>query len=1185
MEGVKQRLIYWGFDENGNTTVEVKSTVGGYEFRGDLFTDESVPSKWNTLKAKLTNKQAVQDVIEEVAYTWFNRIMAIKILEKRGYLQPTLEYVTDLKTPHLVQEAKRGQHQLKQQKYVDLLQEYLLEDKEEQALGLLLSRLCNNNILLHDVFGRIHDYTEILLPNNLLARNGIIDLINSDEVEDEQYQEVELIGWLYQFYISDKKDEVFKGFKANKKARPEDIPAATQIFTPKWIVKYMVENTVGKIYLDYDTTSSLKPEMKYLVENDTVIPSGVEGQAESRGLIHNLEQLTLIDPAAGSGHILVTGFELLFKMYREQGYTAKNAVLSILQNNLFGLDIDDRAMQLSRFAVLLKAAEFYPEILKENTNNTVVLPHIYSFPESHDFQLDELQSFLTAQGSSYVNELRTALQLLNEGKNIGAALKLELTADAYFFITKQYQDWQNQIQAGTLDIMQAGLWENLQPFLAVLLVMSKKYTAVVANPPYMGKRSMNDPLKDYLNEFYPDSKIDLMTVFMEVCPFLATHNGLIGMINLPSWMFISSFEELRKKLLKSFSFESLLENGRGIFGSDFGSVAFILSKNISKNSVGKYKRLFDPNDKGKVESVSTKEKRFFKSKQTFIHKKDNFFKIPGTPIAYWVSERIIEVFKEKNLNDNATLFQGIITGDNKKFLRDWHEVSLMNLGLKYSDINETDLENKYWVPYNKGGDSRKWYGNQEYVVNFHKSGRDFTRGKHQFSEYFFKPCFSWTYLSISSLDTRYFPEGFIWDVSGSSAFPHDSEDINYFIPLIASKVGYLLLNIINPTINFQVENLCLLPIIYPEKLIKDKVIYHTDENIISSKKDWDSRETSWDFATSSLLNESASLKAAYQKWQDNVTQEFLQLHANEEELNRIFIDIYGLQEELTAEVALKDITILQDELDRNQLEQLEPLLREQRANAVVLPIKKDEVISQFLSYCIGLFMGRYRLNKPGLHIAHPNPTEEEIAPYVIARKEAIPSTKEFTFSIDEDAIVPLMSSECAFPDDALVRIKNLIHDLWGEDTLTENSNFINECLGSDLDRWLTDKFWGYHTSMYKKKPIYWMFSSNPKKPQQAAFKVLVYMHRMDKYTVSKIQRNYLHPHQEWIKKEIENLVANEVNLSKIELKRLEKLRSWDIECRDYNEVLKSLALQEITFDLDDGVSINYEKFEGAVAKI
>lgn len=1170
MEGVKQRLLYWGFDDQGNSTENLEPTTGGYIFRAEVFNDDSVPAKWQKLKSKLIDKQSVQDTIEEAAYTWFNRLMAINILEKRGYIPATLTYVDGMNTPHIVQNAKRGNHQLKQQKYISLLQQYLIDEQEEQTLGLLLTRLCNNNILLHDVFGRIDDYTEILLPNNLLQRNGFIDLLNSDVITAAEYKEVELIGWLYQFYISDKKDEVFKGFKANKKARPEDIPAATQIFTPKWIVKYMVENTVGKIYLDYDKTSTLKSEMKYLVESDNT----GEQQAISY-ILPSLEELTLVDPAAGSGHILVTGFDLLFKMYREQGYTAKNAVISILQNNIYGLDIDDRAMQLARFAVLLKAAEFYPEVLNANEKGLLLLPHIYSFPEAHHFQIEELQSFLTTQGADFVAEVKEALGLLNQGKNIGAALKIEFSQEAHAFITTRLQDWNTQALTGTLDLLQQDLWNNLTPFLEVLLVMTKKYTAVVANPPYMGQKNMNGKLKDYTIEHYPNSKSDLYTIFIEKTLHLLIPNGKLGLINPPSWMFTTSFSSLRTNLLNNVTIDSLLNLGRGVFGVDFGSTAYVIGKTKNNNSKSTYRNLF--REKVTVDTSEQKEKWFFqKDFNSYLSNQNNFLKIKDAPLAFWLPEKVFSLFENLKKIDNLVKVKvGLQTGDNGKFRRSWYEPSVKSVGFKGY---EKDMK---WFPYNSGGQYRKWYGNHDYVVNWEGNGAIIKSTKPKSvvrnESYYFKESGSWSKMTASGITLRYYPEGFLFDVAGCSFFGKN-DDLKYFIGLLNSQLKIPFIDAINQSFNYEVGQISSVPVKIDNSF--DEVVNKVDFTISISKKDWDSHETSWNFEQSPLLNDGASLKETYQKWQENVSDNFFQLHENEEELNRIFIEIYGLHEELTPEVALKDITILQEELNGKDLEQLESVFRSEGKNAVVLPIKKDEVISQFISYCIGVFMGRYRLDKPGLHIAHPEPIEDELGSYEVVLQDV-----KRTITIDEDAIVPVMGSECAFPDDALVRIKELVHDFWGEATLTENLNFINECLGVDLDKWLTEKLWGYHTSMYKKKPIYWLFCSNPKKTQASAFKVLTYMHRMDKYTVSKIQRNYLHPHQEWIKKEIENAVANESSLSKTDLKRLDKLRMWEIECRDYNETLKALALNEITFDLDDGVTVNYEKFEGAVANI
>ena len=1189
LEGVRQRLSYWGFQANGTNDLTLETTSGGYIFRGQVFTDTSVPATWNKLKKRLTSKQAVQDAIEEAAYVWFNRLMAIKMLEENAYLSPQLRYTPGVRTPLLVQNAKKGQHGIIRRPYLDLLNEYLREDKEEEAFGLLLTRFCNNHALLHDVFGRIDDYTELLLPQNLLQSGGLMDLINGEAIPADDYREVELIGWLYQFYISDKKDDVFAGFKKGKKARAEDIPAATQIFTPKWIVKYMVENTVGKLYLDYEPASGLKAGMKYLVVN--------ESDANGQSLITDLEELTLLDPAAGSGHILVTGFELLFNMYREAGYTARNAVESILKHNLFGLDIDDRAMQLARFAVLLKAASYDATILDKG-----ILPHIYSFPVLADFSEADIQTFLGTQGQPYQPELAEALTLLSQGKNIGSALKIELSLEARSLVARQYEQWQQKQRTASLSIQETSLWNNLCPYLEVLLVLSRQYAAVVANPPYMGQKSMNGPLKDYVNTQYPRSKSDLMTVFMEVIPNLTLNHSRFALINLPSWLFLSSFEKLRDDYLEYYQFDSLLHMGRGIFGIDFGSVAFAMKKEKTENPIGSYFRLHERNFQHI--HYTDIEKLFLYSNGNDTYKYDfslyrdedgiteipehgstegqklfypnisqtNFFKIPGSPIAYWVSEEEKDSYLSGNYFASVcNPKKGIDTGENKTFLRFWYEVSISKCSLASFD------EGRKWYPYNKGGEFRKWYGNRENLINWENLGSEIKsrlswsskKPTIRNTQYHFKEGFSWSTISSTGFSCRYVPPGCMFDNGGCTLFAE--RDLLYLGAMLNSKVASRYLEFLSPTLNFQPGDIGRVLYYDPGKW-RDQITSRANVQIVLSKTDWDCQETSWDFAQSALFNEAPSLKQAYQRWEAVATRDFFQLHANEEELNRIFIDIYGLQEELTPEVLLKDITVLQEELDRSALE---GLVRKED-ELPQLPIKKDEVLSQFVSYAIGVLLGRYRLDVPGLHIAHPNPTEQETAGYTY---------QGHAITIDEDAILPLMGDDGAFPDDALLRTKDLILAIWGEGTLTENLNFLHDSLGMNLHKWLTEKFWGYHTGMYKKKPIYWLFCSNPKKPHQAAFRVLVYMHRMDKYTVGKIQRQYLHPHQEYIRHEIQRLAEQENDLGKSELKRLETLRRHELECRDYNEVLKALSLREIEFDLDDGVDVNYAKFEGAVAKI
>jgi hypothetical protein len=1176
-EGIKARLIYWGFEENGNNPLNLEETTGGYTFRQSVFTDTAVPAKWKKLKARLTNKQAVEDVIEEAAYTWFNRLMAIKILEKNGYIEKHLEYDEGVKVPLMVQNAKRGNNELKEDLYKNLLKEYLREDKDEEAFGLLLTRFCSNNTLLKEVFGRIDDYTEILLPLNLLQNNGFLDLLNSDLIRDEEYQEVELIGWLYQFYISDKKDEVFKGFKNNKKARAEDIPAATQIFTPKWIVKYMVENTVGKTYLDLEPESPLKQEMKYLVVNET--------ESTVAPIISDIPDLTLLDPACGSGHILVTGFELLFKIYREAGHNAKQATLSILEHNLYGLDIDDRAMQLARFAVLLKAAKEYPEILQPiGRQQKIQLPHIYAFPEAANFTNEELQTFL-GNDREHLADLKEALQLLNQGKNIGSALIFDLTPEARKTIANCYQNWKTREH--NLDFNEQLIWNTLKAFVEVLLVITHQYTAVVANPPYMGQKSMNADLKNYVNKNYPKSKSDLFAVFMEVCLNLTSTKAYMGMINQHSWMFLSSYEKLRNQIIDNFSIKNMLHLGPRTFeelsGEVVQSTAFVL-QNINPNELhkGDYFRLVD------FRNNDAKEANFLKASSKFSNiPQTNFEKIPGNPISYWVSEKEFSIIDNNvSLGEISEPRAGLQTSDNKRFLRYWSEVAIYKIGF-YLERDKALNSNFKWFPHNKGGGKLKWYGNNNIILNFENDGKElkywlennpsdpttkhWSRNLRNY-KFYFQEGITWNAVSSSGTSVRYTPKGFLFDTSGPMLFAE--ENLNYILAFLNSCVFSKFIDIFSQTLSTGSGDFSKVPFLLNKN---NKIEHLVEKNILISKKNWDSRETSWDFEQSSLVEtEASSLKEAFIQWLNEAKEDFFQLHQNEEDLNRIFIDIYGLQEELTAEVPLKDITILQEELNRKSLEKLEPKFRKNGKDTIKLPIQEDEVMAQFISYLIGVMMGRYRLDKPGLNIAHPNPSEEETATYTYNGHK---------IDIDKDAILPLMGEDCAFPDDVLAQAKKLLHAIWGEDSLTDNLNFLQQSLGSNLHNWLTIKFWKYHTGMYKKKPIYWLFASNPKKPEKSAFRVLVYMHRMDKFTVQQIQRNYLYPHQDYVKSKLLSLKENEANLSREEQKELEKLQSWELELRDYNEVLKDLANQQIEFDLDDGVSVNYEKFEGAVAVI
>lgn len=795
LDGVTQRLKYWGFNEEGTNDEKLESTTGGYLFRTEPYTDPEVPAKWSKLKKLLTSKQAVQDIKEQAAYTWFNRLMAVKILEKNGYISEQLSYTTGLHTPMIVQNAKHGQHQLTKKADKELLLEYLKEDREELAFGLLITNLCNRNILLHNIFGRIDDYTEILLPQNLLQKNGLLDLINGNAISDDDYKQVELIGWLYQFYISDKKDEVFAGFKKNKKARAEDIPAATQIFTPKWIVKYMVENTVGKIYLDFEPKSNLKNDFKYLVEN--------ESDKNNKSIINDITQLTLMDPASGSGHILVTGFELLFLIYREEGYTARQAVENILKHNLFGLDIDDRAMQLARFAVLLKAAQYDVEILDNG-----ILPHIYSFPEAIYFNNEELQNFLGHDGHFYIAELKQTLQILNQGKNIGSALKLEISHEALSQIKIQYQIWENQFKTAVLDIEQRVIWNRLKSFLDVLLLLTEQYTSVVANPPYMGLNNMNESLIEYLEEHFWSSRHDLSNVFIGVCIKLSKTNGLIGIINQQSWMFAKSYVELRKELLDTVTFKCFAHLGPHAFpeikGEVVQSVSFIIKNFTQKENKPIFIRL--------VEFNSSEEKeRGFYNKDLYYHslKQSDFESFEQNKLQYGVYKALVNLIKNKHfLKVDFETREGLTTGDNERFIRYFHEVSKNKFNSK-------------WFFHVKGGDYRKWYGNLEIVVNWENNGFEIKNNKtdsgrvrsHNYNEdYILKEGFTWGSFGKTT-SFRYVPKGHIFDSSGSMGFSiaNDNIELKNAIGYLNSKITQSVLPYIKGNNNAKPGHISLIP--------------------------------------------------------------------------------------------------------------------------------------------------------------------------------------------------------------------------------------------------------------------------------------------------------------------------------------------------------------------------------------
>ncbi|AWH75511.1 BREX-1 system adenine-specific DNA-methyltransferase PglX [Dokdonia sp. Dokd-P16] len=1171
MDGVSRKLIYWGFSPKGEILEQPDAVSGGYTFRGDAFDDDNVPELWQSLK-KAVQKKGIEVVVEEAAYTWFNRLMAIRILAKNGYDLPQLDFADGLNnTPILLQKARQGQYDFLNAAEKTRLQRIIGDyNKENDAFALLLVGYCHSHNTLNKVFGKLDDYTELLLPDNMLQDQGFLSLLNTtDAISDDEYKEVELIGWLYQFYISERKKEVFTSFNNNKKAEAKDIPAATQIFTPNWIVKYMVENTAGKIWLDHKPDSPIKDQMKYLVinENNDGHAEPVEARA-AKSLIADVEELTLIDPACGSGHILVEGFDLLYKMYQEEYYTPEEAIQTIFSKNLYGLDIDDRAAQLSTFAVLLKAAQVYPDVWSKDWQL-----NIYPMPEANAFSTQEITYFLGEDGKDYIEEVEKALQLMQQAKNLGSVMQLNLSEESIEFIIERYEYLQTQEHL-TFELQT--IKPKLEQYIPILITLSRKFTAVVANPPYLYQTNMNSGLKKYLSKYYPISKADLFAVFMESTLSMTLQLGFMGMINQHSWMFLSSYEKLREMIIGNYSIQSMLHLGPRSFeelsGEVVQSTAFIL-KNSNKIDKGTYYRLVD------YRNVHEKEKNFIIQNNKFSGIPQTYFnQIPGRPIAYWANKTYQRIFSvSKNLEEISNPRQGMKTLNNKKFIHFWSEVSFKKLNLTARSLSDTNNSIFKWYPINHGGAYRKWYGNNLEVVNWQNDGKEIkTLAKRKYNSVtrtvtnlasYLQHGISWGTIASGSASFRTFPKGFFFSNSGQSLIQTNINDQNYLVALLNSRVSKSILDILTPGMGFESGYLKKIPVIN----VKDFSFKRVEEVISIAKKDWDSREISWDFEQSPLLNNCNSFAKAYQKWDEEVTQDFFELQSNEEELNRIFIDIYGLQDELTPEVALKNITILQDELSGKDLEALEPQFREQGATAVELPINKAVVMQQFISYAIGIFMGRYRLDKPGLNIAHPNPTQEELASYSYNNGHVI---------IDEDAIVPLMGTRANFKDDALYQIQELLDTIWGKETRTENLNFLQDGLNKDLEKYLLKDFWKDHCKVYKKKPIYWLFSS-----KKGAFQVLVYMHRMNAFTVEKIRANYLLEHLKHLNTSIAALEKEEANLTTQQGRRLDQLRKDLRECEEYDMLLKDAADNQIVFDLDNGVTENYKLFDGVVEKI
>lgn len=1181
--GIAAKITTLGFDKNGNVAEEHRPQLmqGGSLWNEQLQT-EGFYYQWMSLYNRIQQK-GISEVYEEAAYTWFNRLCAIRILQKNNLCSPVLAYADAARTPVIVDEARQGHiPQMKEglrQRLVELLDD---DTKVTEQFAILITAWCHDNPIINKCFGSIADYTELLLPNNILAAGGFVDMLNHTEfITDEDFQSPELIGWLYQFYISERKDEVFakKG-----KFEADEIPAATQIFTPNWIVKYMVQNTVGRIYLDnnpYET--QLQKKWRYLVEpsekpsNDTILR------------YNELEDLKIADLACGSGHILNECFDLLYDLYIAEGYGRGEAVENIFSHNLTGIDLDTRAKQLSQFALLLKACQKDAAFADAHCMpNVLTMPKPWNKETQGPIQ-DMLHIYFQGEATNeQKEEIAACFDLMQNADSLGSIMKFDISESTRLLIKQTTDYWCSQ------EIVPEEVRTQM-PAFKLILALTEKYHALVMNPPYMGGGNMNSVLNKYVKDFYEEGKSDLFSTFMILAIDRLESKGKYGMINMHSWMFLASFEKLRRSIINSYQVENMLHLGTRTFVELSGEVvqntAFVITNYIPTHK-GVFYNLCNGDCKEKEAWFLT-----HKSNSHVLDQKA-FLNIPGTTFAYWLSEKYFEIISSNiSLGDISEPRAGLQISDNLRFLRIWTEVDFRKIGLNLS--REVALKSTFkWFPHNKGGETRKWYGNRDIIINFENDGKElkywlehnpkdpttksWSRNLRNYPLYF-NEGLTWGGMG-NTINVRYSPQGSTFDTSGPMLF--SDKALRYILGLTNSKVFNEFVSIFAQGLSKGSGHFAKVPFIQKNSDIIETI---SKKNINISRNDWDAHETSLDFQRNELLSidtstymenidykmkkhfeetgehislspaapQLGSLEWRMEQYKTKWERKFMQLHKNEEELNRQFIDIYGLQDELTPDVPLNEITILQQ--------------GEINVTDNCITWNEDIITKQLISYAVGCMLGRYRLDKPGLHIAHPNPTDEEIAPYEYNGEQ---------WEIDDDGIMPLMSNDCGFSDNASARFADFIRVALGNEEHVANLNYVEKCLGKTLEQYFVKDFWKDHKKMYQNRPIYWLFSS-----KKGAFQVIAYMHRMNAYTAERVRSKYLLPYIEHLEAEIDKLDTRRAELSTKETKQLQALQKQLDECREYHERLQVVAEQAISFDLDDGVVVNYAKFGDILQKI
>ena len=1161
---------------------------------------------------ELLNKKAEESdyataykyVLEEVAYTWFNRLIAVRFMEVNDYL-PSLIRVLSSESgkmePDLVTTPFDADLEFTEAERALVIQ--MKQDNQlDELFRLLFIKECNAlNEILPALFEKTNDYTELLLSISVVDKEGVVYRLVNDIPEEnfdvEKGGQVEIIGWLYQYYNTEPKAEVF-GRPSGTKIKKEDIPAATQLFTPDWIVRYMVENSLGRLWVEghpeqkdnflpseaeqtaYREDHSIQDgKWHYYLEEAEQEPEVQDQLEEIRKEYANLnpEDIRCIDPCMGSGHILVYLFDVLMQIYEAQGYTRRDAAQSILINNLYGLDIDDRAAQMAYIAVMMKARQYDRRILTRR-----IVPHVYTIQESNGINRAQLDYFGDSLNETEKNtariQMEKLLDTLVDAKEYGSILQVENCDWDLLLRFVDDASMREQISMNTLHLDDTQI--RLRELVEIGQCLAQKYDVVVTNPPYMGSSGMSGKLSNYVKKNYPDSKSDLFAVFIESCGYMVKKNRYQAMITQHAWMFLSSFEKLRKKLLHK-DIVNMAHLGARAFEEIGGEVvqttAFVLKNSNITMYKGKYCRLTEPT------TQQEKENLYLCADKCYIAQKGNFFKIPGHPIAYWISNKIILTYKSgKTLGSEFRTITGSSTGENAIFLRLWHEIACNKIGFNLSSsYNGFGYK---WIPCNKGGSFRRWYGNSSYVINWEDNGIELktfamkkNHGKHWSRFLKSLDCFycegvTWSKVTSGSFSCRYMPEGFIMESAACAIMP-SHQDIFFILALMNTKITQTVLEIKNPTINMQTGDVMAVPIITPGA-VKEQIDTLTINSINQSKKDWDSFETSWDFISHPVVPRrfvsdfngkyNITVAESFEKWKQECESHFIRLKVNEEELNRIFIDIYGLQDELKSDVEDKNVTVYRI------FDTKEDVPESMKGSSYILT--RRDVIVSLISYAVGCMFGRYSLDVEGLAYAGGD----------------WDSSKYITYIPDADNILPITDEEY-FKDDIVGLFCAWVKKVYGPDTLEENLDFIANALGNKgnssrevIRNYFLKDFFKDHCKTYQKRPIYWLFDSG----KQNGFKALVYLHRYNADTIGNLRVDYLHRMQRIYESEInrmQDMIDNSTNAREVaaSTKRKDKLQKQLKECREYDEKIGHLALSRIELDLDDGVKVNYRKVQTA----